>query len=161
MKLTLTDALKNPILTNLKTANIAYQNIYKGDSEARQPVHTVYGGANLFAHDTAARFSTAALKNLTTYAPNFAVLAKIIGLIGHNLLPNEADAIQELTQKLEAMTEAERREHPAWLAYTVYNRVVQKLKSEALEDFRIDFEDGLATDPMKRRMRWLFKPLWK
>ena len=147
MKLTLTDALKNPILTNLKTANIAYQNIYKGDSEARQPVHTVYGGANLFAHDTAERFSTAALKNLTTYAPNFAVLAKIIGLTGHNLLPHQADAIQELTQKLDSMIEAERREQPAWLAYTVYNRVVQKLKSEALEDFRIDFEDGFGNRP--------------
>ena len=71
MKLTFTTADTAPILSDLKTANIGYQHIYIGDSADRQPVHTVYGGANLFAHDTAARFSAAALKSLKTYAPNF------------------------------------------------------------------------------------------
>lgn len=147
MKLTINEASIKPILDNLKTANIAYQNIYKGDSEARQPVHTVYGGANLFSHDTAARFSTAALKNLKTYAPDFVTLAKILGLTGHDTLPKKAEDIQILDEKLQGMSDAARREHPAWLAYTVYNRVVQKLKTEALEDFRIDFEDGFGNRP--------------
>ncbi len=144
MKLTLTTADTAPILSDLKTANIAYQHIYIGDSADRQPVHTVYGGANLFAHDTAARFSAAALKSLTTYAPNFAVLARVIGLEGAESLPTDTMKIALLGQKLAEMSDEVRRQHPAWLAFTVYNRVVEKLKTEALEDFRIDFEDGFG-----------------
>jgi citrate lyase beta subunit len=30
----------------------------------------------------------------------------------------------------------------AWFAWTIYNRVTQKLQREPIEDFRIDFEDG-------------------
>ena len=38
-----------------------------------------------------------------------------------------------------------RRTHPAqWLALTVYDRVLRKLAREAVEDFRIDFEDGFG-----------------
>ena len=33
------------------------------------------------------------------------------------------------------------------LAETIYNRVVEKIKREAVEDFRIDFEDGYGTRP--------------
>lgn len=36
---------------------------------------------------------------------------------------------------------------PDKLAVTIYNRVVEKLKREAVEDFRIDFEDGYGTRP--------------
>ena len=45
------------------------------------------------------------------------------------------------------MSADERRTHSAWLAYTVYHRVVQKLEREAVEDFRIDFEDGFGNRP--------------
>ena len=144
MKLTFTTADTAPILSDLKTANIGYQHIYIGDSANRQPVHTVYGGANLFTHDTAARFSAASLKSLRTYAPNFAVLARVIGLEGGGNLPTDTMKIALLAQQLADMSDAERRQHPAWLAYTVYNRVIEKLKNEALEDFRIDFEDGFG-----------------
>ena len=34
-----------------------------------------------------------------------------------------------------------------WLPFTVYRQVKQKLESEALEDFRIDFEDGFGNRP--------------
>lgn len=144
MSYTFSNADTAPILNDLKTANIAYQHIYGGDSSARQPVHTVYGGANLFAADTAARFSTAALKSWTTYAPNFAVFARIIGLNGANDLPTDTISISRLGQKLTEMSDEKRRQHPAWLAFSVYNRVTDKLKTEALEDFRIDFEDGFG-----------------
>lgn len=116
MHLTLPDALKNTILSELKVANLAYQQIYKGDSFGRQPVHTVYGGADLFTYDTAARMSQAALKSLRTYAPDCTVLGKVLNLQ------------QDLAEK-------------------VYQRVVQKLEQEAVEDFRIDFEDGFGNRP--------------
>ena len=35
-----------------------------------------------------------------------------------------------------------RRKHPARLSYEVFNKVEAKLSREAIEDFRIDFEDG-------------------
>jgi citrate lyase beta subunit len=35
----------------------------------------------------------------------------------------------------------------AWLAFTVYNRVLKKLQSEPIEDNRIDFEDGYGNRP--------------
>ena len=39
------------------------------------------------------------------------------------------------------------RTDPAWLAYSVYNKIIKKLKTEAVEDFRIDFEDGFGNRP--------------
>ena len=133
-----------PFLAELSLANLAYQQIYTGDLPDRQPVHTVYGGANLFTFDTAEKMSEAALKSFKTYAPHFGVLAKVLLLRGYENLPDDAAKIHLLAQKLGEMPEAERRSHPAWLPYTVYRRVEEKLKTEALEDFRIDFEDGFG-----------------
>jgi citrate lyase beta subunit len=147
MKFTLSEAIKAPIFDDLKLANLAYQQIYSGDLPDRQPVHTVYGGANLFTHDTAQRMSVSSLKSFTTYAPDFVSFARVLSLTGHENLPFEKDKIVFLNEKLKHMTEGERRKHPAWLAFTVYNRVVQKLEREALEDFRIDFEDGFGNRP--------------
>ena len=132
------------VMDELKTANLAFQKIYPGDKSDRQPVHTVYGGANLFTHDTAEKMSRVAVRNLLTYAPDFTVLAKVLALTGHEHLPVSANDIAALTTTLDNMQEAERRKHYAWLPYSVYNKVLQKLKSEAIEDFRIDFEDGFG-----------------
>lgn len=147
MNQTLSNTLKEKVLTDLKVANLAYQHIYKGDSPDRQPVHTVYGGANLFTHDTAARMSQAALNSFRTYAPDFSVLARVIELEGHDQLPDDEAAVAQLEKMLSEMPAEEGRKHPAWLAYTVYHRVVQKLEREAVEDFRIDFEDGFGNRP--------------
>ena len=46
----------------------------------RQPVHTVYGGADLFRADTARRLGDLALGSLETYAPDSASLVSAIGL---------------------------------------------------------------------------------
>lgn len=45
----------------------------------------------------------------------------------------------------DAKTFAEALELPAGLAETIYERVLEKLNREAIEDFRIDFEDGYGT----------------
>ena len=47
---------------------------------ARQPVHTVYGGAHLFRADSAARLGAAALASLDAYAPDHAAFAAAIGI---------------------------------------------------------------------------------
>src|SRR6185295_16447407 len=53
---------------------------YPGDSGARQPVHTVYGGAHLFTSDTASKFGELALRALETYAPDAAAFGEAIGI---------------------------------------------------------------------------------
>jgi citrate lyase beta subunit len=83
---------------------------------ARQPVHTVYGGADLFRAGTARRLGDLALRALEAYAPDPASLAEAIGLDPE-------------------------------LARPVRDRVVAKLESEPVEDFRIDFEDGFGSRP--------------
>ena len=56
--------------------------LYPGDSGARQPVHTVYGGAHLFTAETAKKLGELALRSMDTYAPDAATFAEAIGLSG-------------------------------------------------------------------------------
>ena len=135
------------LLNTLGEANKKFQQAYPGDKTDRQPVHTVYGGANLFKADTCVKMGEVALKNLQTYAPNFAVLANVLELAGHQHLPHSLEDIITLTHKLDHLPEAARRQEPAWLAYTVYNKIIHKLRTEPVEDFRIDFEDGFGNRP--------------
>lgn len=46
----------------------------------RQPVHTVYGGAHLFAPDTASKLGAIALRTLREHAPDAGALAAALGL---------------------------------------------------------------------------------
>src|SRR3954470_15356875 len=50
------------------------------DAGARQPVHTVYGGAHLFTADIAQKFGANALKALAVNAPDAASFAEAVGL---------------------------------------------------------------------------------
>src|SRR3990172_7927890 len=52
---------------------------FPGDSGERQPVHTVYGGAQIFRSDSAVRLGESALKTLDAYAPDAATLATALG----------------------------------------------------------------------------------
>ncbi len=144
MNLSLTNEAKDSILNELGKANKAFQLIYPGDRSDRQPVHTVYGGADLFTADTAEKMAGAAMKTLTNNAANFVEFAKAIELPGFEDLPTRREKIEKLIQKMDNFSEKERKNNYSWLAYTTYNKVIEKLKTEALEDFRIDFEDGFG-----------------
>lgn len=110
---------------------------------SRSPVHVVYGGANLFKAETPAKLGRIALKSIETYAPNFAEFARAMWLIDADSLPIYDEAIEDLEKRLETDEEQIKRENfAAWLAWTVYNRTIEKLNHEPVEDFRIDFEDG-------------------
>ena len=89
---------------------------FPGESEHRQPVHTVYGGAHLFKSDTAVKLGALAQRALREHAPDANTFADAIGLT-------------------------------ASIASKIYERVVEKLKREPVEDFRIDFEDGYGNRP--------------
>ncbi len=142
MKLSIPKSDTDKIFDALKTANLAFQHIYPGDRFDRQPVHTVYGGANLFKAASIKNMNTAALKTLTTNAPNFIDFAKALKLEGHANLPDDNNQKQILEDELRKGKSG--KKHPAHLAFTVYHKVIEKLQREAVEDFRIDFEDGFG-----------------
>jgi citrate lyase beta subunit len=147
-KTSLTQSALMPVLSKLQAANTAFAKSYPGDSTARQPVHTVYGGAQIFKSDTAPKMGALALRALDEYAPNFVTFAKAVGLKGAEALPDSLDEIDALGAQLARDAESVRRAFPAaWLAFTVFSRVVSKLSREAVEDFRIDFEDGYGNRP--------------
>jgi hypothetical protein len=111
--------------------------------QSRTPVHVVYGGANLFKADTINKLGRIALDSLETYAPNFVEFAEAMWLTGADRLPKYEELIQDLEFRLADNPERVRTEnYGAWFAWTIYNRVIEKLRREPIEDFRIDFEDG-------------------
>jgi citrate lyase beta subunit len=110
-------------------------------------VHTVYGGANLFKSDSTVKMGKGALKSFISNAPNFAVLARVLELKGHAALPESEVQINDLEKRLDSMSDDMRKGESAWLAYTVYKKIIAKLEREAVEDFRIDFEDGFGNRP--------------
>ena len=131
------------IFSELSTANQAFKKLYPGDRSDRQPVHTVYGGADLFRHNTAERLGQIALRSLLRYAPDFIAFGRAFELAGHAQLPSDEMGKSALAAELEAQGEFP-KSHPAWLSHTVYQKVINKLRTEAVEDFRIDFEDGFG-----------------
>jgi citrate lyase beta subunit len=147
MQLSIKENEQARLLDILGAANRKFQQTYPGDRTDRQPVHTVYGGANLFRADTCVKMGEIALKSLQTYSPDFTVLASVLELSGHQHLPSLQSDIITLTNKLDSLPETARRQEPAWLAYTVYNKMIRKLQTEPVEDFRIDFEDGFGNRP--------------
>lgn len=144
MTLSIPDEARARILAGLARANHAFQQAYPGDREDRQPVHTVYGGADLFRADSARRLGDAALRSLREHAPDFATFGRALALPGHEDLPRRAAESARLARRLERANEAERRTIPGWLAHATYAKVVAKLEREPVEDLRIDFEDGFG-----------------
>src|SRR3990167_8245163 len=148
MKLTLTDADTQSILSRLADSNRRHSSVYPGDSSARQQVHTVYGGANLFKAGGAQKLGSLALKALETYAPDFCTLARVLGFPGAESLPSTSFEIKTLAAAIEADPAGLKNSNPAaWPAHTVYARVVKKRKGEPVEDSRIDFEDCCGIRP--------------
>src|SRR5688500_15973555 len=105
--------LRDSMLTEaeaaLREANLRFSAAHPGESPGRQPVHTVYGGAQLFAADSVAKLGAIALRALDTYAPDAPSLGRALGIEGHTAIE------------------------------TIASRVREKLAREPIEDFRIDF----------------------
>ena len=102
MKRTLTPESLAELDAELKRAHDDFARVYPGPSGARQPVHTVYAGAQLFHADTVRRLGANALHSLDEYAPNFAVFAKAIGLDGANELPDAGEEIARLEKYVDS-----------------------------------------------------------
>src|SRR6187402_2837779 len=79
--------------------------IYPGESGRRQPVHSVYGGAQLFRSDTISKLGRMAMRSFKTYASDASSFGELLGI------PNE-------------------------LRESIFERIVEKLEHEAIEDYR-------------------------
>jgi citrate lyase beta subunit len=111
------------LLAPVRRAGAAFARAYPGESADRQPVHTVYGGAQLFRSDSVPKLGTLALKSFAEHAPSPGAFASAVGLEPPAGTP------------------------PADFAAVVHARVKAKLEREPVEDFRIDFEDGYGNRP--------------
>jgi citrate lyase beta subunit len=78
----LSDKKLEKTLARVKRAQARVTARYPGDSGARQPVHTVYGGAHLFSSDTAPKLGSLALRALDTYAPDAKAFGEAIAIPG-------------------------------------------------------------------------------
>jgi citrate lyase beta subunit len=117
MKTSLDRAFLTEASAALREANTAFARAHPGESPGRQPVHTVYGGAQLFKSDSVPKLGAIALRALDQYAPRPATLGKALGISAHPALA------------------------------IIDSRVRDKLTREPIEDFRIDFEDGYGNRP--------------
>lgn len=100
-----------------------------------QPVHVVYGGAQLFRAETAQKLGRLALRSLEQYAPDGESLAQALGFGAGSRGPGAGEERPLLTAHGSADWEQ------------IYAYVVEKLTNEPVEDLRIDFEDGYGLRP--------------
>ena len=80
MTTTLTTDHTADLFDTLSAANRRFASTYPGDAVGRQPVHTLYGGANLFKAGLHRQLGAIALRNLDQYAPNAEAFAEALGL---------------------------------------------------------------------------------
>lgn len=104
-----------PVMASLTEANEAFVKRYPGISAGRMPIHTLYGGAHLFKKGTPAKLGSLAVRHINEYAPDPDALSHALEL-----------ELPELADK-------------------VHQRVLAKLETEAIEDQRLDFEDGYGS----------------
>ncbi|MGI8498014.1 MAG: DUF6986 family protein [Gemmatimonadaceae bacterium] len=110
------ESLAAPLLQ----ANVRFAERHPGEAARRQPVHTVYGGGHLFRADSARKLGAVALRSLEDNAVDAETFARAIGL---SVPPGAGADAGEFSER-------------------IYRRVIEKLRREPVEDFRIDFEDG-------------------
>jgi citrate lyase beta subunit len=95
----------------LRQASAGVGSDFPGEGPQRQPVHTVYGGAQLYSSNTVGKLGELARDFASQWTAEPDDLASVLSLD-----PN--------------------------LATRVHEAVMAKLEREAVEDYRIDFEDG-------------------
>lgn len=116
-RLTLDEGSLGGIFAALERANLDFAARYPGVAMARQPVHTVYGGAQLYKPGAAGKLGRLALAHFDEYAPAASDLGTALGI---------ESAGPDVIGRIHA-------------------RVRDKLRDEPVEDHRVDFEDGYGT----------------
>ena len=134
------------ILKQLAGANRSFEASYPGNSLRRQPVQTFYEGAHLFKAESAKNIGQLANKSLTDFAPDFVSFANALGLKDAESLPDNNVEIDALLTEIQN-NGIDPKNSAVWLAWRVYAQVKRKLEREAVEDLRLDYEDGFGIHP--------------
>ena len=140
------DEQRRPHLDALGEANRAFMRATRAIAPARQPVHTVYGGAHLFKAETTRRLGELALRSMARYARDAARVRARRGL-------RRAATLRAPTPPRCATRSSATRTRCARSAPTPGSRSPStsacwpSSQREPVEDFRIDFEDGFGARP--------------
>lgn len=116
MQTTIDATTLEPMMARLDEANDRFLRRFPGQGSERQPIHTVYGGANLYKAGAAQKLGNLAIKHMQTFAGDVSSFAANLGL-------DPGDTLVE----------------------QVFDRVQAKLEHQPIEDHRVDFEDGYGT----------------
>jgi citrate lyase beta subunit len=105
-------------------------------------------GAHQFRADTARAAGAAALEALEAYAPDHGAFGRAVGLPGAERLAGTQWDLKVATTAMQDDQATVHRVNPTtWLGYTIHERVLEKLRTEPVEDLRIDFEDSFGLRP--------------
>ena len=96
------------------------------------------------------KMGVGAINHINAYVPNFVEFAKILELKGHDLAPKFSSmtflTLEDYFSQVNH-PKGKNKHGGLFFLYSVYQRVLEKLSREAVEDFRIDFEDGYGNRP--------------
>lgn len=128
--MTLNPTSLGPLYTELKDANKKFDRRYPQQARVWQALHTFYGGASLYKENTYDKINQLALQSFEKYAPDVDEFARALDLCTSNYsYETSAAAFSEEACAL------------------LYSKVLNQLRQGALQDHRIDFEDGYGYRP--------------
>lgn len=136
MNRTFSETKLEALLSGLDTAKTPH--VY-----VRRPVHTLTLAAGRFDARAARRMGEDALRSIDSYAPDFVSFAQAMWLTGADTLPRYEDLTQELEFELiENPENVKGKNYAAWFAWTIYQRTLEKLRDEPVEELQIDLIDS-------------------
>lgn len=138
MNRTFSETKLEALLSGLETAKIPR-------GYARRPVHKLTLAADRFDAHASRQMGEAALRSIDSCAPDFVSFARAMWLTGADTLPRYDDLAQELEFELiEKPENVKTKDYAAWFAWTIYQRTIEKLHREPVEDLQIELADNSA-----------------
>lgn len=142
----LTDEVLTAIDASLAATDELLERRYPGDRDIRQAVHTVYVPADTYTPELPARWGQQAFDAVEQHGGMRRLAEQVItaagsepGLVARaDAAPDSDDDGSALAAEAEALAAA----------------VERKLRTEPIEDLRIDFEDGFGDRPDDEEDRW-------
>ena len=83
----------------LREGNLEFSRRHQGEGPGRQPVHTVYGGAQLFAADSVPKLGAIALRAMDQYAADAAMLGRATGISSHPALDTINSRVRDRAER--------------------------------------------------------------
>ena len=123
---------------SLLRANRAFAEAHPGESGARQPVHTVYGGAHLFRFDTAPKLGALARRAFEEHAPTPRAFAEALRLA----VPDGRSA-QDYAETIHARVRPGTSASPTGAVVELDAEAFEALVVDELDQLPDDMVDGL------------------